>query len=229
MATWTYGYELKPLCFPLDEASTAPYPYYDRWGDAWNVITEASTDSNARCFAVTAWLAAQTSLASQPWRSTNATILTPAASSLRGQPVMVTLHVADTNLGDARIVWEARDQDPSFGGVNYTFTPLLHDGPHWIEAEVQWPDGRRAFASNAVSVVTSTQPILSNPQRASGGGFSFVLVGTPSARYVVQTSTNLSAWLPLVTNILPANGLLPITDSQSASVSRRYYRAVSAP
>ena len=56
-----------------------------------------------------------------------------------------------------------------------------------------------------------------------------MLVGTPSARYVVQTSTNLSVWLPLVTNILPANGLLPITDSQSASVSRRYYRAVSAP
>jgi hypothetical protein len=229
LANWVYGYELKPLCFPSDEASTAPYPYYDRWGDAWNVSTEASTTDDVRCFAVAAWLAAQTSLTNQPWRSTNATILAPATARLRGQPVTVTLQVADTNLSNARIVWEARDQDPSFGGVNYTFTPLLHEGPHWIEAEVQWPDGRRAFASNAVSVITSAQPLLSNPQRVGGGGFSFVLVGTPSGKYVVQTSTNLSAWLPLVTNVLPANGVSPITDSQSASTSRRYYRAVSAP
>ena len=227
IATWTYGYELKPLSFPSDELNIAPYPYYDRWGDAWNLSTEASTTDDVRCFTVAAWLAAQTSLTNQPWRSRNAAILASPTSYLRGQRVTVTLQVADTSLSKARIVWEARDQDPSFGGLNYTFTPLLHDGPYWIEAEVQWPDGRRAFASNAVSVITGTQPLLSNPQRV-GGGFSFALVGTPSANYVVQTSTNLSAWLPLVTNVLPTNGVLPIMDSQSVSESR-FYRVVGTP
>src|SRR5262249_8999991 len=32
-----YGGALKALCFPSDNASSAPYPFYDRWGDSWNV------------------------------------------------------------------------------------------------------------------------------------------------------------------------------------------------
>src|SRR5438067_10240093 len=35
-----YKTELGALCFPLDGASTAPYPFYDRWGDSFNVTTE---------------------------------------------------------------------------------------------------------------------------------------------------------------------------------------------
>src|SRR5258708_22023803 len=63
-----------------------------------------------------------------------------------------TLFRSETDLSGTRIVWEARDQEPAFGtGLSYTFTPV-HDGPHWIEAEVQWPDGRRAFAVTSLSV-----------------------------------------------------------------------------
>ena len=29
--TFTYGWELSPLCFPSDGAAEAPYPLYDRW------------------------------------------------------------------------------------------------------------------------------------------------------------------------------------------------------
>lgn len=171
--TFTYGYELTPLCFPSDGAQTAPYPIYDRWCDFFNVTTEASTTDTARSFAVAAWLAAQTSLGGQSWRWTNATIVVPPGPRQAGQPLTVALQVADTNLSEARIVWEALDQEPTFGGSSYTFTPGLQEGPCWIEAEVQWPDGRRAFATNFVIVSTNAPPWLSGPVR-SAGGFTFL-------------------------------------------------------
>ncbi len=227
--TWVYSGELTALCSPPDGAQTAPYPIYDRWGDFWNVYTEASTVNTVRSFATTVWLAAQTSLAGQPWRSTNATIIVPATPRLLGQPLTVTLQVADPNLTGARIVWEARNQEPAFGGLNYTFTPVLYDGSYWVEAEVQWPDGRRAFAVNSVTVSTNAPPQLSDPRRLAGGGFSFQLAGVPQATYLIQASTNLTTWVPVATNVLPASGVLQITDPQAAAYSMRYYRAVKVP
>ncbi|MEO6183701.1 MAG: glycoside hydrolase family 9 protein, partial [Verrucomicrobiota bacterium] len=205
--TWQYGTELRALPYPSDYTATAPYPYYDRWCDDWNVATEGSTTDTARSLAGIAWLAAQTSLAGQPWRSTNANIIAPANPRQIGQPVTVTLQVAATNLTGARIVWEARDQEPTFGSLNYTFTPLLHDGDHWIEAEVQWPDGRRAFAVSSVMVSSNAPPQLSDPQRVSGGVFSFLLAGVPQATYLIQVSTNLVDWTAIATNALSANGV----------------------
>src|SRR5687767_8264019 len=145
-----------------------------------------------RSFAVTSWLAAQTPMAGQAWRSTNATLTLPTGPRPLGQPVSVTLQVANPNLAGARIVWEARDQEPSFGGLNYSFTPV-QEGTHWIEAEVQWPDGRRAFASNAIlaSASAPVSPQLREPRSLAGGGFTFRLEGAPHTTYIVQASTNL--------------------------------------
>jgi hypothetical protein len=126
-------------------------------------------------------------------------------------------------------VWEANGQEPAFGGQNFTFTPGPQAGAYWIEAEVQWPDGRRAFATNSVTVSTNAPPQLTNPHKVAGGGFSFILAGTPLATYVIQVSTNLAVWNPIATNALPANGLVTITDAQAASFSRRFYRALKVP
>ena len=226
--TFTYSYELTALCFPSDGADAAPYPFYDRWGDVFNVNTEASTTDTVRSYATATWLAAQTSLASQPWRWTNASISVPNEARLPGQPVTVTLQVADPNLSAARITWEGLDQEPTFGGLSYTFTLPSQTGPCWVEAEVQWPDGRRAFATNSVLVSTNAQPVLSNPTWA-GGQFSLRLAGAPLATYVLQASGNLSSWQPVVTNTLPASGVTQITDPSADAFPRRYYRAVSAP
>ena len=54
-----------------------------------------------------------------------------------------SLEVPGCDLSNARIVWEADKHEPVFG-PNF----LLKKGspaPQWIEAEAQWPDGRRAF------------------------------------------------------------------------------------
>ncbi|MEO6035415.1 MAG: glycoside hydrolase family 9 protein [Verrucomicrobiota bacterium] len=227
--TWQYGTELRALPYPSDYATTAPYPFYDRWCDDWNIATEGSTTDTARSLAGIAWLAAQTSMSGQPWSSTNASIVVPTNPKQLGQPVTVTLQVAETNLNGARIVWEARDQEPSFGTMNYTFTPLLHDGPHWVEAEVQWPDGRRAFAVSSVTVSTNAPPQLSDPQRIGTNGFSFLLGGVPQALYFIQVSTNLVNWTTMGTNQVPVNGVLRITDTNAAAFSRHYFRALKVP
>jgi hypothetical protein len=227
--TWTYQGELRDLPYPSDYTDTNTYAYYDRWCDDWNVSTEGSTTDTARSFASIAWLAARTSLTNQAWRSTNATISVPTSARLPGQSLTVTLNVADTNLSTARITWEALGQEPAFGNQTYTFAPGPSNGTYWIEAEVQWPDGRRAFATNSVIISTNAPPQLSSPQRLPGGGFSFTLAGTPMTPYIIQFSTNLNSWLNLMTNTLPASGLSSITDSQAAAFSRRYYRATTIP
>ena len=226
---WVYQWELMGLVYPSDGIDTAPYPYYDRWCDDWNVSTEGSTTDLGRGFAGIAWLAARTSLASQHWRSTNATITVPTAARVVGQPLTVTLNVADTNLGTARIIWEASGQEPAFGGQSYTFSPGPQTGSYWVEAEVQWPDGRRSFATNSVAVSTNAPPQLSSPQKVAGGGFSFVVAGAPMATYVIQASTNLTVWKSIATNALPSNGVLTITDPQAGSLARRFYRALKGP
>jgi hypothetical protein len=224
-SVWVYGWELTALTYPGDSANSAPYPYYDRWCDDWNVSTEGSTTDTTRGFAAVAWLAAQTGVANQPWRFTSASINAPTDNRLPGQPLTVTLNVADTNLTTARIVWEASGQEPSFGGTTYTFTPGPDLGAYWIEAEVQWPDGRRAFATNSINISTDAPPVLSGLQTAAGGGRAFTLAGTPNATYVIQASTNLLSWKPIATNSLPASGLVVVNDSQAGLFSRRYYRA----
>ena len=228
-STWIYGLELGFLTFPYDYTDTAPYPYYDRWCDDWNVSTEGSTTDTVRSLAAIGWLAARTSLTNQHWHFTNATINVPAGARLTGQPLTVSLTVADTNLSSARIIWEAQNQEPTFGDSTYTFSPSPTDGVYWVEAEVQWPDGRRAFATNSVIASLNAPPVLSAPQKISGGGFSFLLAGTPQTSYIIQSSTTFANWQNLSTNTLPPSGTLTITDNQTASSSRKYYRALRGP
>ena len=44
-----------------------------------------------------------------------------------------------------------------------------------------------------------------------------------------KNSSDLVGWAPLMTNSLPASGLLTIVDEQAVSSSIRYYRAVRVP
>ncbi|HYG22396.1 MAG TPA: glycoside hydrolase family 9 protein [Verrucomicrobiae bacterium] len=222
--TWLYGGELSALTWPSDGLESGPYPFYDRWADFWNVSTEASTANTVRSFAVAAWLAAKTALTNQPWRSTNAALSVSSIATPPGRPVTVTLQVADTNLTGTKIIWEARGAEPTFGDTTFTFTPGEQEGLHWIEAEVQWPDGRRAFAMNSILVSTNAPPALSAISDGPGG-FRFQITGAPWATYWIQASTNLSHWETVATNTLPAVGLLDITAGP-ADRAQRFFRAV---
>lgn len=139
-----YQRELGELSFPLDGAPDAPYPLYDRWGDSFNLSTEFVTVNQARSLAYLAWLMARTPLKNQHWKSgiariTGLPVECPAHSTLTAG-----LEVPGLDLRQARIVWEARDQEPAFG-KEFHFRPL-NRGSQWVEVEAQLPDGRRVFS-----------------------------------------------------------------------------------
>jgi hypothetical protein len=143
---WDYAGELEELSFPSDGASNAPYPFYDRWGDSWNVTTEMVVLNQARGLGSLAFLAAQTSLGTQAWQAVPATITVPSGVTPVGSNVTVSMQAPGLDLTTARITWEANGQQPTFGQT-FTFAPR-DNGPQWVEAEAQFPDGRRVFASN---------------------------------------------------------------------------------
>ena len=142
----SYGSELSELSYPTDSGSKNIYPYYDRWSDAFNVTQEFITVNQARSFMATAFLATLTSSSAGAWTAPAATISVPSTVALMNTPLTLSVTVPGMDLAGARIVWEGRDQQPAFGST-YTVSPV-NDGDQWVEAEIEWPDGRRAFAEN---------------------------------------------------------------------------------
>jgi hypothetical protein len=69
------------------------------------------------------------------------------------------------------------------------------------------------------------RPILSAPALA-GAQFQFNLTGSPNATYIIQVSTDLLSWAPILTNT-SANATRPI--SVPATGPRNVYRALLSP
>jgi hypothetical protein len=145
-----YGQELGALTFPKDDDDLAPYPFYDRWGDSFNLKQEFVICNQARGLAYTAWLMAQTPLKTQQWKAVKATIVGLPTSMSKGTSIKAELAANGTDLSQAQIVWEAPGQEPAFG-AQFNFTPAM-SGSGWIEAEAMLPDGRRIYGVTNLSV-----------------------------------------------------------------------------
>jgi hypothetical protein len=146
---YTYNTDLEALCYPSDTANTAPYPFYDRWGDIWNVSTEMVNLNSARSLGTLAFLAARGQ--PQAWQAPAAQITVPSTSVKVGTPIVVTLQApSGLDLSSARIVWEGLLQQPIYGTSSFTFTPQVA-GAQWVEVEAQLSDGRRVFAQGSFS------------------------------------------------------------------------------
>ena len=145
----TYGSSLDKLTYPSDGAATNPHPFYDRWSDTYNTSTEATVVNQSRALATLAFLAGQTQGQAQSWNSTAAQIITPPGYWPVNVPATLALQ-SSLDLTGAEVVWEIQGQEPIRGGSTCTFvTPTA--GTQWVEAEVHWIDGRRAFALGQVS------------------------------------------------------------------------------
>jgi hypothetical protein len=169
----SYGLELSNLSYPSDSGTTNTYPYYDRWSDAYNVTTEQITVNQARSLISVGLLASLTPGSSAAWTAPQATITVPASTVPLNAPVTLGVQVSGQDLANARIVWEARDQVPAYGST-YTISPV-NNGNQWVEAEVEWPDGRRAFAvgdfqANSASQVWIDDALPANSVPGEDGG-----------------------------------------------------------
>ena len=177
-----YGSELSDLVYPSDGAVIAPYEFYDRWADSFNVSTEYIGVNQARSLLALTVLATQTATQSQTWKSGSAQITVPTIVALLNEPVTLIVQAPGFDLTSARIVWEARDQEPAFGPA-YTISPK-NNGPQWTEAEIALPDGRRLFAVNSfnanstvVNWVDGAVPTGGVPNTLGGDAWTWV---TPS-------------------------------------------------
>jgi hypothetical protein len=145
-----YGKELGRLSFPSDSDPVAPYPLYDRWGDSFNLSTEFVILNQARGLGYLAWLMAQTPLKNQKWKSATAQITGLPPRSAARATVTAAVTASGLDLSQARVVWEAHEQEPVLGSV-FRFAPAS-PGPCWVEVEAQLPDGRRVVAATNVIV-----------------------------------------------------------------------------
>lgn len=194
-----YQSELRSLCYPQDEAASPLFPLYDRWGDSYNVRTEFVHLNQARSIAMLALLASKTTAKSQAWTSGTAQIVAPISVVPVDAPTTLTLQAPGLNLSGARILWEGRDQEPAFGST-FIFTPK-NNGAQWVEAEIQWPDGRRVFATNSfhansptVAWLDEALPTGGSPN--AGGGDSWNWVSSPAPFHgAVAHQSSLSAGL----------------------------------
>ena len=180
----SYGLELSNLSYPSDSGTANTYPYYDRWSDAYNVTTEQITVNQARSLISAGFLASLTTGSFAAWTAPQATIAVPAATVPLKAPVTLSVQVPGLNLANTRIVWEARDQAPAYGST-YTISPA-NNGDQWVEAEIEWPDGRRAFAAshfqaNSANQVWIDDALPANAVPGADGGDSWNWVaGNPS-------------------------------------------------
>lgn len=90
----------------------------------------------------------------------------------------------------------------------------------------------RVVVSNVMGTITSAPAVLllDGPCRISSfglanGGFQLEFAGAAGSNYVIEASSDLVTWVPLVTNDAP-NGLLDFCDT-NISLSGRFYRAVT--
>jgi hypothetical protein len=142
---WNFRYdaELDKPSFPPDSSKDSPYPFYDRWGDGFNLSQEFVIVNQARALGYLAWLMAQTPLTHQSWKASKAQITGLPNQSAAQSSITAGLSAPGVDLSAARIVWEADGQEPAME-TQFHMTPSK--APlQWIEAEAQLPDGRRIF------------------------------------------------------------------------------------
>jgi hypothetical protein len=150
---YVYNSVLSELCYPSDGASTAPYPFYDRWGDSWNVTAEMTVGDQGRGLGTVAFLAAQTQLKTQPWKAVAGQINIPSNPVSGDSPLTLSMSAPGIDLTGARITWEVTNREPAFG-QSFTYTPN-GAGTQCVQAEAQLSDGRRVFAITSFTT-TST-------------------------------------------------------------------------
>jgi Calx-beta domain-containing protein len=144
------GNELSALSSPTDDGNVNAHPLYDRWGDSFNVQTEFVIYDQGRGLGSMIFLMTRTPIKDQAWRTATAQITGLPATSPANEEVTASVSVSGMNLSGATVVWETKDLEPHIG-TTFTFSPI-NQGTQWVEAEIQWPDGRRVSAETSFGV-----------------------------------------------------------------------------
>jgi hypothetical protein len=92
---------------------------------------------------------------------------------------------------------------------------------------VEWPSGAVQELTNTAPNQTLTliePPRLAAGQSASGPGFAMTLIGGVGFRYVIEASTNMINWTPMIT-LTNSSRATPWTDEATTNHNQCFYRA----
>jgi hypothetical protein len=176
----TYGASLDKLAYPGDGDKTDPHPFYDRWGDTYNTSTEATIVNQSRALATLAFLAGKNQGQLQSWNSAAAHIHVPAGGWPVNVPAKLTLESALDTTG-AEIIWEIQGEEPLRGGTTCSFTSATA-GSKWVEAEIHWIDGRRAFAAASIPTFAPEKSASANSHLTQAPSGNLCPTSTNAAR-----------------------------------------------
>ena len=114
---------------------------------------------------------------------------------------------------------------PSLGNGNHLVSALVKDNTPLVRND---PTNLLSQTISWALNVSIPQLRLDSPRWLAGGKFAFRITGTAPQGVVVQSSTNLSNWVPVATNAL-VGGQLWYTNSSASSSPRQFYRATTPP
>lgn len=103
-----------------------------------------------------------------------------------------------------------------------TISGLMPGMTYYFAATSYNQAGEESNLSNEASYTVPLPPTLTSMIH-SAGTFGFTFSGNPGQMYVVEASTNLLNWIPVLTNMAPFSFM----DTNIASFKRRFYRTRS--
>ena len=146
--------------------------------------------------------------------STSNVLAVSSAAALAGNLSVAYAPGFQTTPGQQFVLLSAASVSGSF--TNISPPPIGTDGLGLIIS---------GTATSVVATAVNFTPQLGTPALNTNGSFQVGLAGSAGSRYAIQTSTNLSGWTELVTNVAP----FTLSVSNLAADSRRFYRAVYLP
>jgi hypothetical protein len=150
------------------------------------------------------------------------TIITPPISQTVASNAAVTLSVAASATPAPSYQWFFNGVATGTNGSSLTIPHFraTNEGSYWV------------VASNYLSTATSSpatlllnSPLRFNSLLLTSNSLQLQIAGLSGSNYIIQSSTNLSDWISISTN-LDSTGLLNFTATNLASLPAQFYRAV---
>jgi len=106
-------------------------------------------------------------------------------------------------------------------GTSYTDTGLANGTTYYYVISAVNAFGESPDSSEAAATPVEPPPIVLTVGPQVSGQFSFSFPGQNNQSYVVESSTNLTDWIPVLTNT-PVNGVFNFTESNATDPARFY-------
>jgi uncharacterized repeat protein (TIGR01451 family) len=120
-----------------------------------------------------------------------------------------------TNTAGAKLTLTVQTPSSSGDILNYAI----------VQADTPDPNPDDDSASVTVEVALPAPPQLTANFAGSGGGFQLTVTNSPGQLIVIQASTNLLTWVPVLTNTEP----FTFTNFDTTNFAQRFYRAITSP